>query len=112
MIVWGLWLEGAFVFSTGRESCKAKNLAARRQCVIGTEQSDHAVIVEGIAETATDLAFLRRVLKIYEKKYKFDMGGMEKDILALKEPIFVVRPKIVFALDEKKSLKAATRWRF
>ena len=54
MIVWGLWMDGVFLFSTGRLSRKARNLAKNRHCVVCTEQADHAVIVEGIA----DLAFV------------------------------------------------------
>lgn len=112
MIVWGLWMNGMFSFSTGRQSRKAKNLANRPECVIATEQADQAVIVEGVAEEARDVAFRRRFLDAAEKKYKFDMSAFEEDILNLKEPIYVVRPAVIFALDEKKSLNSATRWRF
>jgi hypothetical protein len=37
---------------------------------------------------------------------------MAEDILSLKEPIYLVRPAVVFGLDEKKSLSSATRWKF
>ena len=30
MVVWGLWLDGAFLFSTGSQSRKARNLAENR----------------------------------------------------------------------------------
>ena len=112
MIVWGLWMDGAFYFGTGRHSRKAKNLAERPQCVIATEQANQAVIVEGLAEEAQDVAFRRRYIRDYEKKYNFDMSAYEKDIVSLKEPIYIVRPSVVFGLDEKKSLTSATRWRF
>jgi hypothetical protein len=112
MIVWGLWMDGVFLFSTGRLSRKARNLAKNRHCVVCTEQADHAVIVEGIADEAVDVDLRRAFLKRYERKYEFDMSGMEADILSLKEPVYAVRPVVVFGLDEKKSLNAATRWRF
>ena len=112
MIVWGLWREGVFLFSTGRHSRKARNLEENPHCVVCTEQADQAVIVEGIAEEAVDVELRRKFLKRYEGKYNFDMSGMEPDILSLKEPIYAVRPVVVFGLDEKKSLNAATRWRF
>ncbi|HEV2388867.1 MAG TPA: pyridoxamine 5'-phosphate oxidase family protein [Candidatus Acidoferrales bacterium] len=112
MIVWGLWMGGAFYFSTGRQSRKAKNLAHRPHCVIATELAHQAVIVEGVAEEVQDVGFRRRYLEAAERKYKFDMSAFEKDILSLKEPIYVVLPAVVFGLDEKKSLAAATRWRF
>ena len=112
MIVWGLWLDGAFLFSTGRQSRKARNLVANRRCVVCTERAEQAVIVEGNADETTDVSLRRKFLGIYEKKYKFDMSSMEPDILTLKEPIYSVRPVVAFGLDEKKSLNAATRWTF
>jgi uncharacterized pyridoxamine 5'-phosphate oxidase family protein len=112
MIVWGLWLDGKFYFSTGRESRKAKNLLANQNCVVATEQADQAVIVEGTAEEVGDVELRRKFLRLYERKYDFDMSSFKEPILSLKEPIYVVRPKVIFGLDEKKSLNAATRWLF
>ncbi len=112
MVIWGLWLDGAFLFSTGRESRKAKNLAQRPECVIATEQAEQAVIVEGVAGETPDVELRRRVLRLIKKKYQFDMSSMAEDILNLKEPIYAVRPTTVFALDEGKFPKSATRWSF
>src|SRR5579863_2104277 len=50
MVIWGLWLEDGFYFSTGGNSRKAKNLAANPRCVICSDDSAQAVIVEGVAE--------------------------------------------------------------
>jgi hypothetical protein len=112
MIVWGLWRDGVFLFSSGRQSRKARNLSENQRCVVCTEQANQAVIVEGIAEEVVDVELRRSFLKRYERKYDFDMSGMETDILSLKEPIYAVRPVVAFGLDEKKSLNAATRWKF
>lgn len=112
MIVWALWLDGELLFSTGRRSRKARNLAKDRHCVICTEKANEAVIVEGIAEEVSDVALRRKFLALYERKYKWDMSAFEKDILTLKEPIYAVRPVVAFGLDEKKFLSAATRWKF
>jgi hypothetical protein len=111
MVVWGLWMEGAFLFSTGSKSRKAGNLAANPRCVVCTEDAHEAVIVEGVAETA-DVPTRREFLKKYDPKYHFDMSGMEADILSMKEPVFAVRPRVVFGLYEKKFVGSATRWRF
>jgi len=111
MVVWGLWLDGVFLFSTGRQSRKARNLAKNMNCVVCTEHSHDAVIVE----VGTDVAvFARRrgFLKKYQRKYNFDMASMEKDIIAMKEPVFAVRPRVVFGLYEKKFVDSATRWKF
>lgn len=111
MVVWGLWLNGAFLFSTGRKSRKARNLAKNKRCVVCTEKAEEAVIVQGVAEIV-DVPVRREFLKKYQPKYHFDMAGMEKDILAMKEPVFGVRPQVVFGLYEKNFMGSATRWKF
>jgi len=112
MVVWGLWMDGCFYFSTGRQSRKARNLKENNRCIVATEQANQAVIVEGVSEEVLDVELRRGFLKIYERKYKFDMSSMAADILSLEEPIYAVRPATIFGLDEKKFLSAATRWKF
>jgi len=111
MVVWGLWLDGRFLFSTGSKSRKARNLAQNPNCTVCSEHAQEAVIVEGIAEIA-DVAARRKFLPLYEKKYKFDMKSMKDDILSMKEPVFAVRPHVVFALWEKHFQGKSTRWKF
>jgi hypothetical protein len=111
MVVWGLWQDGRFLFSTGRKSRKARNLAQNDRCVVCTEHANEAVIVEGTAEIA-DVAARRKFLPLYERKYKFDMSGMKKDILSMKELVFAVRPSVVFGLWEKHFAGKSTRWKF
>jgi len=105
MPVWGVWVDGRFYFSTGATSRKARNLAANPSCVICTEKSAEAVIVEGAAAVVSDRARIDAVAPFYAKKYKpwtLDpkMG-----------PIFEVRPRVAFGLREK-TFKAMTRWVF
>ena len=104
MPVWGVWLEGAFFFSTGRISRKGQNLASNPACTVVNDDGAEAVIVEGTAEELKDLTVLERVASAYAKKYKMDPRDMG-------EPMFVVRPKTVFGLIEKSFPKSATRWR-
>ncbi|MGD0987281.1 MAG: pyridoxamine 5'-phosphate oxidase family protein [Candidatus Sulfotelmatobacter sp.] len=111
MVVWGLWQDGTFLFSTGSKSRKARNLAHNRKCIVCTEHANEAVVVEGTAELA-DLTARRKFLPVYERKYKFDMGGMKGDILSMKEPVFAVRPRVVFGLWEKYFVGKSTRWKF
>jgi Pyridoxamine 5'-phosphate oxidase len=111
MVVWGLWQDGRLLFSTGSKSRKARNLASKPNCVICTEQANEAVIVEGVAELA-DLAARRKFLTRYKPKYNFDMSSMKDDILSMKEPVFAVRPKVVFAMWEKHFQSKSTRWKF
>jgi hypothetical protein len=111
MVVWGLWQDGRFLFSTGSTSRKARNLAANRNCVVCNEQAHEAVIVEGMAEIA-DVAARRKMIPAYERKYKFDLSSMKDDMLSMKEPVFAVRPRVVFGLWEKHFQKKSTRWKF
>ena len=111
MVVWGLWQDGRFLFSTGGKSRKALNLAHNPGCIVCTEHAQEAVIVEGRAEIA-DAAARRKFLPTCERKYAFDMKGMKDDILSMKEPVFAVRPLVVFGLWEKYFATKSTRWKF
>ena len=111
MVVWGLWQDGCFLFSTGSGSRKARNLAANKNCIVCTEDAHEAVIVEGVAEVA-DVAARRKMIPVYEKKYSWDLSNMKDDMLSMKEPVFAVRPRVVFALWEKHFQTKSTRWKF
>ena len=111
MVVWGLWQDGRFLFSTGSKSRKARNLADNPNCIVCTEHAHEAIIVEGVAEIA-DVAARRKLLPAYERKYKFDMSTMKDDILSMKEPVVAVRPRLVFAMWEKHFQSKSTRWKF
>ena len=111
MVVWGLWQDGRFLFSTGSKSRKARNLAQNANCIVCTEHAHEAVIVEGVAEIA-GVAARRKLLPAYERKYKFDMSTMKDDILSMKEPVFAVRPRLVFGFWEKHFQSKSTRWKF
>lgn len=111
MVVWGMWQDGRFLFSTGGQSRKARNLAANPNCIVCTENAAEAVIVEGVAEIA-DVAARRKMIPAYERKYDWDLSSMKEDMLSMKEPIFAVRPKIVFGLWEKHFQQKSTRWTF
>jgi nitroimidazol reductase NimA-like FMN-containing flavoprotein (pyridoxamine 5'-phosphate oxidase superfamily) len=104
MPVWGVWLDDAFFFSTGRKSRKGQNLAANPACTVSNDDGAQAVIVEGCADEVKDAAVLERFAAAYIKKYKMDPRSMG-------EPIFIVRPKTVFAFIEKTFPKSATRWK-
>lgn len=104
MPVWGVWVDNAFYFSTGRKSRKGQNLSANPACTVTNDDGEEAVIVEGRTEEVKDTNVLERVAAAYTKKYKMDPRGMG-------EPIFIVQPSKVFAFIEKSFPKSATRWR-
>ena len=95
MVVWGLWQDGRFLFSTGSKSRKARNLAQNPNCVVCTEHAHEAEVNRRRRATTeiADVPARRKFLPVYERKYKFDMSGMKQDILSMKEAgSFAVRP--------------------
>jgi hypothetical protein len=111
MVIWGLWQDGRFLFITGSESRKTRNLVANANCIVGTENASEAVVVEGVAEIV-GVETRRKLIPIYEKKYKYDLSNMTDDMLSMKEPVFAVRPRVVFGLWEKHFQGKSTRWKF
>jgi nitroimidazol reductase NimA-like FMN-containing flavoprotein (pyridoxamine 5'-phosphate oxidase superfamily) len=106
MPIWGVWVDSIFCFSTCRESRKAKNLAANPNCVVCNEEAREAVIVEGRASELTDAVRIKELGRAYHRKYK--PWKLDPNL----GPIFVVRPRVVFGMYEKKFANAATRWEF
>lgn len=105
MVIWGCWLDESFSFSTSRSSRKGKNLAASSHCVICPDDGEEAVIVEGTAAEITDPQAQQRFATAYQAKYEWDINDMH-------EPMWVVRPKVVYGQIEKSYTKSATRWSF
>src|SRR4029079_2098504 len=107
MPVWGLWMDGAVMFSTGRGSVKARNIARDAELVVHLESGDELVIIEGRAEVETDKQVLGRFVEAYHTKYDFrpdpdDAEGM----------YYRVRPRVVLAWTEKDFQDSAARWEF
>ncbi len=111
MLIWGIWWQDAFWFSTGPRTRKAKNIAAFPHVVIGTEKADEAVILEGTAEEVTDRSIWKQLAKIYNLKYG---GDVEPLLMASVGCVFRVQPQVVFAQDEHAPnfADAVTRWHF
>ena len=111
MLVWGIWWQDTFWFSTGPRARKAKNIAANSRCAIGTEKADEAVILEGTAEEIKDRAVWQTVCQEYDRKY----GG---NVLPLLESsggnVYRVQPRIAFGQDEhaENFVESVTRWTF
>lgn len=111
MVVWGIWWQDAFWFSTGLRTRKAKNLSANRRCVVATEKSDEAVILEGSAEEISDRAIWKQLIEVYNRKYGGDVGPL---LEGSGSTIFRVKPQVVFAQDEHADnfAESVTRWTF
>jgi hypothetical protein len=111
MVIWGIWWENSFWFSTGPRTRKARNMIENPSCVIATEKADQAIIVEGLAEQIIDHALWGQFAVPYDKKY----GG---ELLPLLESsggaVFRVTPHLAFGQDEhaENFVQSATRWKF
>lgn len=109
MPVWGVWLESAFLFSTGARSRKARNLAHDARCVIAPEYAGEAVIVEGVAAPLADRGLLDAFAAAYSAKYAWEVDPDQG-------PIYRVAPVIAFAFIEDESggehPGSHTRWSF
>ena len=115
MPVWGVWFNGAFFFSTGNKSRKARNLSANSRCSIATEidfekrprkkgQINDTVILEGVAEVIADTRSRKKFCIIYQEKYGWDMADFD-------EPIYRLNPSVVFGIASEFT-ETATRWKF
>jgi len=111
MVVWGIWWQDAFWFSTGPRTRKAKNIAAHPYVVIATEQADEAVILEGTAEEISDRSTWKQLAQVYNKKYG---GDVEPILMASDGCVFRVQPQVAFGQDEhaENFADAVTRWNF
>lgn len=106
MPVWGIWVDGAFYFSTGRDSRKARNLAKNPNCIVCNERSHEAVIVHGRAEEVGDAERIQELGKPYYRKYK--PWKLDPEMGA----IYTLKPSFALGMYEKKFQSAATRWKF
>ena len=106
--VWGLWLDGAFHFSTGGGSRKARNLATDPRCAVTPEHADESVVVQGVASRVTDPAELSTLLASYGHKY----GSGFPD--PVQNPVLTVHPRVVIGVVEREErfTTTATRWVF
>lgn len=104
--VWGVWLDGAFLFSTGSRSKKARNFAGDARCAVATERAGEAVIVEGEVALMRDAA-VPAFLAAYNAKYAWDMTVDTG-------PFYALTPRTAFGFNEAAGefQRTATRWLF
>ncbi len=107
MPVWGVWMDGAVIFGTDRNSRKARNIQHNPVATVHLESGDDAVILECTAQEITDASVIAAVDAAYHKKYKMkltDAPGVPY--------IVAMKPRVAFAWHERDFPVSATRWRF
>ena len=119
----GVWLDGAFYFSTGQSEQKAKNLAAGNKHVLVTSGCNGwdglDIVIEGEAVPVTDpdrvSAFAEAMTDKYDDFFSLraaDGGGLKGGAGATDVPLaFEVRATKAFGFGKGESF-SQTRWRF
>jgi hypothetical protein len=107
MPVWGVWLDDTFCFSTGNQSRKARNLAGNPKCTIACEVAEAQILLEGVAAVIVGSELNRRFAVEYGPKYDWDQQDLD-------EPVYAVRPNVVFGFTTADGAftSTATRWVF
>jgi hypothetical protein len=105
MPMWGLWMDGRFVFATDRGSRKARNLAENAATVVHLESGDEVVVLEGPAVDVTDAGRRAAFDAVYRAKYGVAMADVPGDL-----SIWAVTPRVALAWQEKDFPLSATRW--
>jgi nitroimidazol reductase NimA-like FMN-containing flavoprotein (pyridoxamine 5'-phosphate oxidase superfamily) len=110
MPVWGMWDDGIFLFTSGVQSRKIKNLKADPRCVVSTEDAGDPVVVEGTAAIITDPARIARVLDLMNDKYEttIEPGFLDPAVNAA----VAVRPRHVISMRHGDFTGSPTRWNF
>ena len=105
--VWGLWLDGALLFSSDPTSIKARNLYSKPDVVIHLESGDDVVILEGTIDTfnESDPVF-GSFVKAYDAKYGIRIEP-NPDFA-----YFRLQPATAMAWLESDYPNTAPRWHF
>jgi hypothetical protein len=116
-----LQVDGAFYFTAGAATRKAKNLARNPRCVISVATHDFDLVLEGNATKATDPATVARVAEAFRADgwpASVDASGtsLTADFSAPSAgpppwDVYEFTPETVFALGTSEP-SGATRWRF
>ena len=110
MPVWAVWDRGTLLFSSSRQSRKARNLAADPRCTLTTEDAQNPVIVEGVADLLTDRTDLDHFLAATNAKYGTSYGFEMVDPAI--NCSYRMRPSWAFALRADDFTGSPTRWIF
>jgi hypothetical protein len=116
-----LWVDGAFYFTAGATTRKARNLAHNPHCVLTIATHDFDLVFEGKGSKVTDQDVVRRIARIYSAQgWEVTVGdgtaslnGEYSAPSAGPPPwdVYEVIPETVYALGTAEPY-GATRWRF
>ena len=117
----GVWVDDSFVFCTGADERKARNLAGNAHCVITTgcnslDAEGLDVIIEGDAKRVQDVAVLQRIADAYDEKYGSDWhftveNGALVGAMGNVAAVFQITPQTAFGFG-RGATSSQTRWSF
>jgi nitroimidazol reductase NimA-like FMN-containing flavoprotein (pyridoxamine 5'-phosphate oxidase superfamily) len=107
MPVWGVWVDGQFLFATDRASRKGRNIAANPAIVVHLESGDDVVVLEGAPREVTGAELLARYVDAYDAKYAVRPDPGDPTTVT-----YALRPSVAFTWLEADYLNSATRWSF
>lgn len=111
--VWGLWIGGAFVFSTHPETVTARNIRANSEVAVHLESGDQVLTLEGTARRIHDRPFLERFGPMYEAKYEWPMGPEDANPENPNAAFYLVRPRRAVTWGTATEVgETITRWTF
>ncbi len=105
MPVWGVWIDGAWYFSTSLTSRKGRNLEHNPKCVVCNENAEEAVILEATAQRLNDDEIPKQAFIEYKAKYSWDLDPK-------RGPVWRVKPTTAFAMPENDFPDRVTKWVF
>ncbi|WP_258573036.1 pyridoxamine 5'-phosphate oxidase family protein [Actinomadura parmotrematis] len=110
MPVWGVWGDERFWFSSSLPSRKVRNLVAKPEVTVTTEDAERPVVLEGRAELVTEPAALQRFIDMVNAKYGTGYGVDFLDPAV--NATVAVRPQRAFGLKQGEFTGSPTRWTF
>jgi hypothetical protein len=114
-----VWVTDALYFCSGASASKAKNLAQRGRCSLGTETNEFHFVVEGKATKQTDESTLQDVVDEYASKYGWTVEVRDNEFHGDGAPtagdppydVHKLTPETVFGFGLQTSV-SSTRWQF
>jgi hypothetical protein len=102
--VWGVWHDGAVLFSTDPSSRKAQNLKRNPVLTIHLESGAEVVILEGNIEL---IALNDEIDDAYHRKYTMRLSSFPGPV-----GLYQLKPRKVMAWRERDFIKSATKGQF
>lgn len=119
--VGALWYDRSFWFETGERTRKGRNLARDSRCTLSLATNDFDLVVEGVAEKATDPALVATMAELWNSEgwpAQVDASGVALTA-EYSAPSAGPPPWAIYRLKPRKATSllitdpgGATRWRF